>query len=156
METAETLVNDILQELLINAAEQSIQAVDFQTCLRYLNRWMAQQKADGIDLGYVTLVNPADVVTFSNTITNSAGAINGIIYNVALQLSTTYDVIVTPELAVKAKAGLNVMIKLGSPILNTHYTSNTPRGSGDYHGHSRDAFYTGCNEDDAATCVVSE
>ena len=146
-ETAQTLVSDILQELLINSAEQSIPAVDFQAGVRYLNRWMSSQDADGIKLGYTEVTNPTDVITVP------AGAINGIIYNVALQLATTYDVVVTPELAVKAKTGLNIMIKLGSPIQGTKYTSNTPRGSGNYNDTFTDFnFYDGCCEDDAATC----
>ena len=149
-ETAQSLVNDILQELLINSAEQSIPAVDFETGVRYLNRWMFMQDADGVKLGYTEVINPNDLITVP------AGAINGIIYNVALQLSTTYDVIVTPELAVKASQGLNVMIKLGSPLHGSKYTSNTPRGSGNYNNTFSDFnFYDGCCEDDAATCEVT-
>jgi len=149
-ETAQSLVNDILQELLINSAEQSIPAVDFETGVRYLNRWMFMQDADGVKLGYTEVINPNDLITVP------AGAINGIIYNVALQLSTTYDVTVTPELAVKASQGLNVMIKLGSPLHGSKYTSNTPRGSGNYNNTFSDFnFYDGCCEDDAATCEVT-
>lgn len=149
-ETAKTLVSDILQELLINSAEQSIPAVDFQTGVRYLNRYMAEQDADGVKLGYTEVTNPSDAITVPS------GAINGIIYNVALHLATTYDVVVTPELAVKARTGLNIMIKLGSPIQSTKYTSNTPIGSGNYNDTSNVSnFYNGCCEDDAATCGVT-
>ena len=145
--TAETLVSDILQEVSINAAEQAMSAVDFQTCVRYLNDYMAEQDAFGIKLGYTEVTNPADIITVP------AGAINGIKYNVAIDISTTYDVIVTPELAMKAKRGLNVMIKLGSPIQGTKYTSTTPTGSGNYNDTlSGFNFYSGCCEDDAATC----
>lgn len=149
-ETAESLVSDILQELLINAAEQAIPAVDFQTGVRYLNRWMSMQDADGVKLGYTEVTNPTDPITVP------AGAINGIIANVALQLATTYDVVVTPELAAKASQGLNVMIKLGSPIIGTSYTSNTPRGTGDVDDTFSDfKFYSGCCEDNAAQCGES-
>ena len=146
-ETAQTLVSDILQELLINSAEQSIPAVDFQTAVRYLNRYMAEQDADGIKLGFTQITNPDDAITVA------AGAINGIIYNVALNLATTYDVVVTPELAVKARNGLNIMIKIGSPIQGSKYTSNTPRGSGNQNDTFSDFnFYSGCCEDDASKC----
>jgi hypothetical protein len=147
-ETAKSLVSDILQELLVNSAEQSIPSVDFQTGVRYLNRWMAEQDADGVKLGYTEVTNPEDAITVP------AGAINGIIYNIALQLSTTYDVVVTPELAIKASSGLDVMIKLGSPIQGSKYTANTPRGSGNYNDTFSDfTFYDGCCEDEsAATC----
>ena len=146
-ETAQSLISDILQELTINAAEQSIPAVDFQTAVRYLNRWMSEQDADGIKLGFTEVTNPEDAITVA------AGAINGIIFNVAISLSTTYDIVVTPELAIKARNGLNVMIKLGSPIQGSKYTSNTPRGSGNQtYSHSTYNFYDGCCEDDASTC----
>jgi len=147
MATAKSLVSDILQELLINSAEQAIPAVDFQTGVRYLNEYMAMQDADGIKLGYTELTNPDDTVTVP------AGAIMGIKTNVALELATTYDVVVTPELARRAANGLNVMIKLGSPIIGSKYTSNTPRGSGNDNDTFSDYnFYDGCCEDDAATC----
>jgi hypothetical protein len=149
-ETAKTLISDILGELLNSSPEQSMAPVDFQTALRYLNRWMLEQDADGIKLGYTEVVNPEDVITVP------AGAINGIIYNVVIQLSTTYDVIVTPELVAKASKGLNIMIKLGSPVLGSKYTSNTPIGSGSYSDNLADFnFYSGCCEDSAATCEVT-
>ena len=149
-ETAQSLVSDILQELLVNSAEQDIPAVDFLTGVRFLNRWMAQQDADGIKLGYTEVSGPEDAITVP------AGAINGIIYNVSLQLSTTYDVVVTPELAMKAKDSLNVMIKLGSPIQGSKYTSNTPRGTGNYTSTYSDfKFYDGCCEDNAGTREVT-
>jgi len=148
--TAQTLVSDILQEVLINAAEQSIPAVDFQTCVRYMNDWMAEQDADGVKLGYTEVSEPTDIITVP------AGAINGIKCNVAIEISTSYDVIVTPELAVRARRGLSVMIKLGSPIHGSKYTSNTPRGSGNYNQSFSDfSFYDGCCEDDAATCETT-
>ena len=149
-ETAKTLISDILGELLNSSPEQSMAPVDFQTALRYLNRWMLEQDADGIKLGYTEVVNPEDVITVP------AGAINGIIYNVVIQLSTTYDVIVTPELVAKASKGLNIMIKLGSPVLGSKYTSNTPIGSVSYSDNLADFnFYSGCCEDSAATCEVT-
>ena len=39
-ETAQSLVSDTLQELLVNSAEQAIPAVDFLTGVRFLNRWI--------------------------------------------------------------------------------------------------------------------
>jgi len=146
MATAESLVNDILQELLINSAEQSIPAVDFQTALRYLNDWMAMQDADGVKLGYTELTNPTDTVTVP------AGAIMGMKTNVAIQLAATYDVVITPDLSARAANGLNVMVKLGSPILGSSYTSNMPIGSGSNNTFSDYNFYDGCCEDNPASC----
>lgn len=149
-ETAKTLVSDILGELFNSSTEQSIPAVDFQTAVRYLNRYMAMQDADGVKLGYTEVTNPDDAITVP------AGAISGVIYNTALQLANTYDISVSPDLAVNARLGLNVMIKIGSPIQGTKYTSNTPIGSGNYNDTSNVSnFYNGCCEDDAATCGVT-
>ena len=40
METAESIISDALQEILVQASEQDIEPVDFQTSRRYLNRMM--------------------------------------------------------------------------------------------------------------------
>ena len=40
METAQQVINDALQEILVQASEQPIQTVDFQTARRYLNSMM--------------------------------------------------------------------------------------------------------------------
>ena len=146
VETAKSLVNDILREIYVQANEQDVQAVEFETCLRYLNRMMAEFDADGIKLGWTVLTNPADVVTVS------PGAINGIIFNCALRVATQYDIDVNPILAINAEKGLQTMRKLGVSIGTQNYPSTLPIGSGneddvDIFGN----FYPGCNEDEE-TC----
>ena len=147
METAESVISDILSELTINAAEQSIQSVDFQTAVRYSNRFMAELDAMGTKLGWTDINNPSDPITIP------AGAINGLIYNVALNLATTYDIMVGPELAMKARASLNVMNVIGNPPPKSHYPSNMPIGSGDKQNTFNNFnFYDGCCEDDPVSC----
>ena len=107
METAESVTQDILGELIINGAQQAIKAFDFNVAVRYMNRYMAQLDADGIRLGYTIVTNHTDPITIP------LGAINGLVYNVALQIAHRYDSEIGPDLAVKAEAALNTMRKIG-------------------------------------------
>lgn len=124
METAQEVINDALQELIVQAIEQPIEAVDFQIARRYMNRFMDEIAADGVTLGYTEVNNPADLITIAN------GAINGLVYNLALQLATTYDVAVSPELAVKAANSLRIMTKIATQIGPSSYPDTLPIGSG--------------------------
>ena len=58
-ETAQSIITDALQEILVQATEQPIEPSEFQSGIRYLNRMMSQWEANGMDLGYVEVVNPA-------------------------------------------------------------------------------------------------
>ena len=90
METAQSVINDALQEILVQQSEQPIEAVDFQTSKRYLNRMMATTPYNG--LGYTVVVNPEDLVTIPD------GALEGVIFNLAKRLLATYDMPLTAEL----------------------------------------------------------
>lgn len=124
METAKTVINDALQELIVQASEQPIEAVEFYTAVRYLNRMMGEFAADGIPLGYTDVSSPSDPITVAS------GAINGMVYNLAMNLATQYDIIVTPELAMKAANAKNVMVKIANQISPSSYPDTLPIGSG--------------------------
>lgn len=137
METAQVLINDALQELIVQAIEQPIEQVDFNIAKRYMNRMMAELAADGVTLGYTQIVNPADLVTIPD------GAVNGLIYNLALHLATTYDVAVSPELAVKAADGKRIMTKIAVQPSPSNYPDSLPIGSGNTGENERDyTFYS--------------
>lgn len=141
METAQSLINDALFELQINEAEQSVEAVDFETAKRYLNRMMAQFDADGISLGYTEVNNAADPITVA------PGAINGMIYNLAIRLANQYNVAVTEALAANAKLGLDTMRKLSVFVTATPYPGTLPIGSGNEWDSGRyNTFYPEENE----------
>lgn len=140
-ETASSVINDILQEIFVQANEQQVQAVDYQTAQRYMNRFMAQLDADGVKLGYTVVSNPSDPITVP------AGAINGIIYNVAMQLSNSYDIDVSPSLVANAQSSMETMRKLGVSIPKMNYPSTLPIGSGNEDNYDEFHFYPGCNED---------
>ncbi len=46
METANTVIVDALQQILVQASEASISADEAQTAIRYMNRYMARLKSD--------------------------------------------------------------------------------------------------------------
>jgi len=147
MSTAEDVVSDILQEITVQSPEQELPAVDFQTVVRYMNRFMASLDAMGTKLGYTNVSNPSDQITIP------AGAEEGLVFNMALKVATTYDIAVSVDLAMKARDSLNVMNVIGNPPPKSSYPSNLPIGSGNYQNTFNNFnFYDGCCEDDPATC----
>ena len=85
---------------------------------------MNEIAADGVTLGYTIVNSPNDPITIPY------GAINGLIYNLALHLATTYDVAVGPELAVKAANGLRIMTRIATQIIPSSFPDTLPIGSG--------------------------
>ncbi len=136
METAESVVTDILQEILVQASEQPIEAVNFQFVVRYMNRYMAQL-AVTIPLGYTTVKNPSDLITIPD------GAINGLIFNVALKVLNSFDIDVGPTLATNANDGLFAMRKLSRNLVSTKHPSTLPIGSGNECNNDSQRFYSG-------------
>jgi hypothetical protein len=107
---------------------------------------MAEEDAMGTSLGWTVIVNASDTITIPD------GAINGLIYNTALNLATSYDVSVNPLLFEKAKDSLNVMRIIGNPPPKSSYPSNMPIGSGNGYDNGTYNFYDGCCEDDPTSC----
>jgi hypothetical protein len=136
METAESVITDILQEILVQASEQPIEAVDFQFVVRYMNRYMAQL-AVTIPLGYTVVTDPTDTITIPD------GAINGLIFNVALKVLNSFDIDVGPTLASNANDGLFAMRKLSRNIVRTKHPSTLPLGSGNECAFDSTKFYGG-------------
>ena len=122
METAESVINDALQEILVQASEQSLQSVDFQTGRRYLNRMMAIVPFSG--MGYTIVTNPSDPITIPD------GAIEGVIFNLARRLLTTYDMPLTAELLQSAKDGLKEIRRITVTVMPTQMPCTLPIGSG--------------------------
>jgi hypothetical protein len=140
METADVVIKDILQEILVQANEQQVEAVDFQFVVRYMNRYMAQLSIT-TPLGYTKVSKPTDYITIAD------GALNGLIFNVALRIVTSYDIQPGQMLLMNAKDGLETMRKISRNKVKTKHPSTLPIGSGneDYLNYSR--FYAGVDED---------
>lgn len=139
-ETAQTLIDDILMELLIQSSEQSVQAIEFNTALRYLNRYMDELEARGIDLTWTTLTLPADAVTAPD------GAINGIIFNTAKQLADTYDIQLTPIFLEKCNESMKTLRLLGMTVQPTNYQGTLPRGGGMTSSPYDNPFFVGYSD----------
>ncbi len=122
METAESVINDALQEILVQAGEQELQAVDFQTGRRYLNRMMTTTPFNL--LGFTTVTNPSDAITVPD------GAIEGVVFNLAKRLLTTYDAALTPELLQSARDGLAEIRKIAVVVKPTSFPCTLPIGRG--------------------------
>ena len=137
METANAIIKDALQELLVQASEQSLQAVDFQTGRRYLNRMMSVSPYNL--LGFTVITNPDDVVTIPDE------AVEGVVFNLAKRLLSTYDVALTTELNVSASDGLKSIRRITTTIEPTQFPSTLPVGSGNtaYHSTYSSRFFPG-------------
>jgi len=144
METAKEVINDSLQEMLVQAAEQPIEAVDFQTARRYLNRMMAMAPYNG--LGYTQVTNPDDLVTVPD------GALMGIVKNLTVYLLSTYDMPITSELMATAKDGLKEIRRLAVTVLPTAMPCTLPIGSGNEQENTfnNQHFYS-CPDDEILT-----
>jgi hypothetical protein len=89
-----------------------------------MNDYMAALYADGIRLGYTDVDNLADEMTVP------AGAIRGIIANMAIEVSPDYGGSVSPALVQQAREGKATLRKLGQVIIKTSYPETLPLGSG--------------------------
>ena len=141
METAESVINDALQELLVQASEQALQTVDFQTGRRYLNRMMTTTPFNL--LGFTTVTNPSDAITVPD------GAIEGLVFNLARRLLTTYDVALTPELLQSARDGLSEIRKIAVVVKPTSFPCTLPIGSGNEQENTfNNQHFYGCPADE--------
>jgi hypothetical protein len=140
-ETASAIITDALSEILVQADEQPVQAVEMQAGIRYMNRMLAEWDANGIALGYTIITNPADPVTVP------AGAVEGIVMNLAVRLASRFDEPITPTLAASAKAGMDAVRKLGITIVGSSYGCNLPVGSGNEGDTFNNTHFYPCDED---------
>lgn len=142
-ETASSIVTDALGEILVSAAEQPVEAVEMSTGIRFLNRMMATFDSNGVSLGFTVITGPSDAITVA------AGAIDGMVANLALRLAPQFDVATTPELIAAAKNGYQAMLNIAVTIEPTQMPCTMPIGSGnerDNGGFGSDKFYA-CPED---------
>ena len=141
METANTVIVDALQQILVQASEASISADEAQTAIRYMNRYMARLDAKGIDLGYTVVSNLGDPITIPD------GAVDGLVTNLAVSLAPQYDVPLTQGLMLEAKAGQDAMLSLAFSIGPTQFGDTTPRGSGNDNNFNDSKFYPALQDD---------
>lgn len=146
METASSLIGDAFAEILVQANEQELQSVDFQNGVRYLNRMMSSWASSGLALGYSKVSKASDIITVPE------GALEGMVFNLALRLAPQYDIPINPLLRENARRGLNSVRKIAVKRSPTPYPCTLPVGSGNEHSgsYNNNHFYP-CQEDEVLT-----
>ena len=139
METAESIINDALVEILVQQSEQPIQTEDFQMGRRYLNRMMAMSPFN--KLGYTIVTNPSDLITVPD------GAIFGIVKSLAKALLVPYDMPLTNELSLDVREGVKEIRRLTVSFRATSMPCTLPFGSGNEQTYSNNHFYN-CPDDE--------
>lgn len=146
METANSLISDAFAEILVQPNEQALESVDFQNGVRYLNRMMGAWDAQGLALGYTKVVNPSDLITVAD------GALEGMVYNLAVRLAKQYDMPVTPDLAQNAREGLKAIRKIAVNIRPAQPPCTLPIGSGnESENFWNDEHFYPCPSDETLT-----
>jgi len=140
MATAAKVITAALQRILVQGSESDLQPDEYQDAIFAMNNFMLALDADGVSLGYTEVTNLGDEVTIP------AGALRGLIANLAIEVSPDYNGTITQGLVAAATAGLAVMQKLGVSTPITHLPCTLPIGSGNAN-HYNSNFYD-CAEDD--------
>lgn len=124
METAGTLIGDALQEILVQASEQPIQANEAGNAIRYLNRMMASWQGEGINLGYTPITSLGDLVTIPET------ANDGVMLGLSLKLAPQYDIQISQQQFQNAKEAKDSIRNITIAVGPAPYPSTLPVGSG--------------------------
>ena len=124
MATVAQVAKASLQAILVQASEAPLEADEYQDFIFAMNNYMNSLAAKGLNLGYTAVSDLGDEVTVP------AGALTGIIANMAIQSVPYYGGVVTPELALTAREGMQAMRHLGQIIIPTRLPNTLPVGSG--------------------------
>lgn len=145
--TARDIIIAAFDDMVAHMDEETLEASDAQTGLRYINWIMAELSVKGIDLGFTEVTNIAD------TITIPSGAMMALSQLLAFRLWPKYRSSERSlEVRVNAGTALETMYDLGISIAATEYPSTLPTGSGNtYPGDRDDTFYT-----DLASTILAE
>ena len=132
----------ILQEILVQATEADLEPSEVDDTIFFMNNYMTELDANGAKLGYTIVSNVADEITVA------AGAINGIIKNVAVMIAPQFDSsVVTNDLIRQARDSLSTLYRLGVSLEPMVFPSTLPIGSGNEHDDFNDQhFYPGPDE----------
>lgn len=133
METAGEVIKDILHEILEQTSQQLVDSVDSNTVMRYMNRFMATLAVTS-PLGYTKVDSLSDIITIHD------GAIEGLIFNTAIRLAPSYDIIPNALLLENAKNSLATMVLLASTPIITTSPDTLPLGSGNKNSFSGSRF----------------
>ena len=113
-----------LQRILVQASEAPLQPDEYADFMFALNNYMNELNAQGIQLGFTVVNDLGDDVTIP------AGALRGVIANMAIEVAPDYGGVVTEALAKAAKEGLQTMRLIGQTMGSSKMPSTLPIGSG--------------------------
>ena len=136
METAETLILDALKEIVAIPAEAAVDAYKAQAGIFYLNLMMFELSAVGVNLGYTTVNSLGDLITVDD------GAIEGIVKNLAIEISPLFKgTLTSPELFEQAQSSLETLRQIAyESSANSPLSSNLPIGSGNEYWNTAQFF----------------
>lgn len=141
MATAAQVIKASLQRILVQGSEAELQPDEFQDAIFALNNLMLAYDAEGITLGYTEISDLGDQVTVP------AGALRGLIANLAIEIAPDYNGTISQGLVTAATQGLASMRKLGVGIPVMSLPCTLPIGSGNEgYGHRYNPFFH-CDED---------
>lgn len=136
-ETAQALIDDALQEIVVLGAESAAEGSEAQSAIRYLNRMMARWTARGYTLGYT------DVDSLSDSVTVPDYALDAIVSNLALSLASQYGVMPSQDLVARANSSIKT-VRLNTISAGTTARPNTlPLGAGNWEAGDDEMYYDG-------------
>lgn len=124
MATAGDIAQASLKSILVQAADAPLEADEYADFLDYLNNFMADLEVMKINLGYTPVDNISDEVTVP------AGAIRGIIANLAIEVSPQYGGSISATLVKQAQDSMKTLRRLGMRPITSDLPQTLPRGSG--------------------------
>jgi len=141
MATVEQIMKASLGKILVQASEAPIPSDEAQTFIFSLNQYMLALNAEGIELGYTEVSDLGDEVTIP------AGAIRGLVANMALELAPDFDAEVSNALLKQARNGHEAMMQIGVSVPTSNYPTTLPIGSGNYDDTFSDYHFYESDED---------
>jgi hypothetical protein len=122
--TALDLASRSLKLILVEAADSPLEPDEYQDYYDALNDFMADLESRGVRLGFTPVTNPADEITVP------AGAIRGIVSNMAIEVAPDYGAQVPAALLQRAESGMNALRRIGQQPVRASYPPTLPRGTG--------------------------
>jgi hypothetical protein len=136
MATAQQVIDLSLKAIMVQGADAELQADEYNDAIFSLNTMMLAYDAQGIALGYT------EVSSLSDEITVPAGALRGIIYNLAIDIAPQYGGEISPGVTNAASAGEDAMLNIAVEAGTSAMPSTLPRGTGNYYQSGYDyRFY---------------
>lgn len=146
MKPASYYITKALEEILVQASEQPIQAADAESAIDAMNDLFLERESSGTPLGYTEVNGLGDDVTIPDYARRYA------ISNLAVDICIQYDVPVPIQLQKKADDSLEAVERIVVPLPINILPDTLAVGAGnECGGHYTNVFYPGDTENDVLT-----